>query len=69
MKTNSGPGHRAERIERSISSTSNVVPSIRVPFGARTCSFMSPASTVGKKSSPVIHPGLGLHRYNKRMAS
>jgi hypothetical protein len=40
----------------SIASTIFSVSSIRVPIGARTCSFMIPTSGVGKKSEPTTRP-------------
>jgi hypothetical protein len=40
------------RIAVSMSSARRAVSSIRVPVGARRCSLISPASTLGKKSRP-----------------
>ena len=42
----------SSRIIRSTSSHSAAVSSMRVAVGARICSLICPASTVGKKSSP-----------------
>jgi len=41
------------RIVRSIAASRFSVSSMRVPGTPRTCSLMSPASTVGKKSRPM----------------
>ena len=43
------------RMPFSTWATSSSVPSMRVPVGARKCSFISPASTEGKKSVPTTN--------------
>ncbi len=46
----------------STSATSSSVRSMRVPVGARKCSFMRPASTDGKKSVPTTNTRARLAR-------